>query len=94
MHAHIKFNSTVVSAEWDVSKQMYYIVTEHVGTGVKETTEAEILVSALGLLDRIRYPEIRGIETFKGTKFHVARWDHEADLKGKRVGVIGNGASA
>lgn len=56
---------------------------------------APVLVSALGVLEVPRWPkEIKGIDNFEGSKFHAARWDHSVPLKGKRVGVIGNGASA
>ena len=60
----------------------------------EQTDEADILISALGILEVINYPNIPGLETFKGSLFHSGAWDHGVDLKGKRVAVIGNGASA
>ncbi|MBW0273451.1 4-hydroxyacetophenone monooxygenase [Nocardia sp. MH4] len=55
---------------------------------------ADITVSAAGPLSAPRLPEIKGISTFRGALFHSARWDHEVDLTGKRVAVVGTGASA
>ncbi len=48
----------------------------------------------MGPLAEPKIPDIPGLETFKGAKFHSARWDHDHDLKGKRVASIGTGASA
>ena len=51
-------------------------------------------MGAVGQLNRPAYPKLKGIENFKGKAFHSARWDHDYDLTGKRVAVIGTGASA
>ncbi|KAJ8094043.1 hypothetical protein PM082_009933 [Marasmius tenuissimus] len=56
--------------------------------------EADIFISALGILEVVNYPNIPGLDLFKGGLFHSGAWDHTVDLKGKRVAVIGNGASA
>src|SRR3954447_23365166 len=55
---------------------------------------AKVLVSGTGPLVEPRLPDFPGLERFEGPAFHSARWDHEADLKGKRVASIGTGASA
>src|SRR3954470_24423469 len=55
---------------------------------------AKVLVSGTGPLVEPRLPDFPGLESFEGPAFHSARWDHEADLKGKRVASIGTGASA
>jgi 4-hydroxyacetophenone monooxygenase len=52
------------------------------------------VISAVGQLNRPRMPDIPGVEAFAGSSFHSAQWDHSVDLKGKRVAVIGTGASA
>lgn len=63
--------------------------------GKKETVEAKVVISALGVLDVPQYPkDIEGREKFKGVMFHSARWNWDVSLKGKRVAVVGNGASA
>ncbi|MEP1593580.1 MAG: NAD(P)/FAD-dependent oxidoreductase [Halieaceae bacterium] len=54
---------------------------------------ADILIAATGVLHKPKYPSIEGIENFKGSCFHSARWDHSVELAGKRVGVIGNGST-
>ena len=59
-----------------------------------ETLVVDVLVSAVGQLSRPSYPTIEGRETFAGDAFHSATWDHDVDLRGKHVAVIGTGASA
>ncbi|KAG7096480.1 hypothetical protein E1B28_003911 [Marasmius oreades] len=70
------------------------LVQEEEDTPGEQQDEADILISALGILEVIRCPDIPGLDTFKGNIFHSGAWDHTVELKGKRVGVIGNGASA
>jgi cation diffusion facilitator CzcD-associated flavoprotein CzcO len=56
--------------------------------------EADFVIAATGVLHHPAYPEIEGLDSFDGPRFHSARWDHDVDLAGKRVGVIGTGSSA
>ncbi|KAK1221328.1 hypothetical protein PQX77_015875 [Marasmius sp. AFHP31] len=56
--------------------------------------EAEILISAIGPLEVLRFPDVPGIEDFEGNLFHAGKWDHSVDLKGKKVAVVGNATSA
>jgi cation diffusion facilitator CzcD-associated flavoprotein CzcO len=63
-------------------------------TAAGETIEAAALVTACGQLSRPVEPRIAGLERFQGPWFHSARWDHDVDLTGKRVAVVGTGASA
>ncbi|KAG5717267.1 hypothetical protein E4T56_gene14988, partial [Termitomyces sp. T112] len=90
---HIKFGTVVVKAVWDSHASCYHITYEDVKTGKQSTTSAEILVSALGILEIPKIPNISGLSDFEGTVFHSARWV-DMNLDGKRVAVIGNGASA
>lgn len=62
--------------------------------GAMETLGAHAVISAVGILNRPALPDIDGLKEFTGPCFHTARWDHEVDLKGKRVAMIGTGASA
>jgi cation diffusion facilitator CzcD-associated flavoprotein CzcO len=62
-------------------------------TAAGETVEVDVLVSACGQLSRPALARIEGAERFEGPIFHTARWDHDVDLHGKRVAVIGTGAS-
>jgi cation diffusion facilitator CzcD-associated flavoprotein CzcO len=93
LYRHISFNRLVISAEWNVKEQIYHIVTQDT-MGVESTTTARILISAIGILEVPRFPDISGISSFKGEIFHSARWNTDIELGGKRIAVIGNGASA
>lgn len=82
-------NSTVTSCDWDDASCRWTVRTED---GVAR--EAEALVLATGQLNRPALPGIPGLDDFAGHSFHSARWDHDYELRGKRVAVIGTGASA
>ncbi len=56
--------------------------------------KADVIIAATGVLHHPNYPIIAGLETFKGTRFHSARWDHSVRLDGRRVGIIGTGSTA
>ncbi|HKY15963.1 MAG TPA: NAD(P)/FAD-dependent oxidoreductase, partial [Microthrixaceae bacterium] len=84
-----RFGSEVASLEWDDDR-----ATWEVRTVAGERLEFDVVVAALGQLNRPGLPDIPGLETFTGTAFHSARWNHDHDLVGRRVAVIGNGASA
>ena len=60
----------------------------------EETLVANAVISAVGMLNRPQFPDIEGLDGFEGPCFHSSRWDHDLDFRGKRVGVIGTGASA
>ncbi|MBY0275604.1 NAD(P)/FAD-dependent oxidoreductase [Candidatus Binatia bacterium] len=92
VHDKIRFRTEVVSARWDDVRAVWTICTRD-ADGRDATFEANAIVSAVGQLNRPKIPEIAGLETFRGAKFHSARWRHDVDLTGKRVAVIGTGAS-
>jgi len=85
---HVRFNHTVTEAAWDEDEQVWQIETDH------GSLSADFFVSGVGALSDPKLPDIRGIETFEGRMFHSAQWDHDYDLTGKRVAVIGTGASS
>ena len=85
----IRFGQEVVSAEFDADRGEWAVATAG-----GETFRATVLVPAVGQLSRPQLPELPGRETFGGLAFHSAEWDHSVDLAGKRVAVIGTGASA
>jgi len=89
LRRHIRFNTEVTSAEYDEQTKQW---TVHTSAG--EPVELEVLISAVGQLSRPSWPNIAGRETFAGPSFHSALWNHDVDLTGKRVAVIGTGASA
>ncbi|MEY3148502.1 MAG: hypothetical protein RL688_1721 [Actinomycetota bacterium] len=89
----IKFNTEVESAVWEELSQQW-VVTSIDDAGRRQISRANILVSAVGQLNRPNYPDIAGRESFAGDTFHSAQWDQSVDLSGRRVAVIGTGASA
>jgi 4-hydroxyacetophenone monooxygenase len=93
LRRHIRFETSVEEAVFDEAAAVWRI-TVKTRDGAVETLEADALITAVGQLNRPRYPDIDGMETFEGPSFHSARWRHDVDLTGKRVAVIGTGASA
>lgn len=79
---------------WDAVRSKWICTFKRELTGETFTREADIVVSAVGTLDRPSIPEIAGMKDFKGDAFHSARWDASVDVKDKNVVVLGNGASA
>jgi 4-hydroxyacetophenone monooxygenase len=90
---HIRFGTEVLGAEFREATGDWKL-TIRTPDGREESLEANALVSAVGQLNRPSFPTIEGRETFAGPSFHSAEWDHTVDLAGKRVAVIGTGASA
>ncbi|MEU1413216.1 NAD(P)/FAD-dependent oxidoreductase [Streptomyces sp. NPDC005731] len=88
LRPHIRFDSEVELMRWDAERLHWAI-----GTSSGDLT-ADVVVSATGPLSDPRIPDIPGLDSFPGTVFHSARWDHEYDLRDKRVAMIGTGASA
>jgi len=93
LRQRIRFGTEVLGAAWDDDGQKWQ-VTVRDQAGAESTETFDAVVSATGQLNRPKYPDIPGVGTFAGPAFHSARWDHEVDLAGKRVAVIGTGASA
>lgn len=85
----LRFGASVQQAVFDDRAGLWRLTLED---GRQLTARA--VVSAVGGLVNPAYPAIPGLETFKGQQFHTARWQHDVDLRGKRVAVIGTGASA
>ncbi len=85
---HTVFDTELEQAVWDDATQRWECRTTSGGVSAK------VLVTGTGGLCEPRLPAIEGLETFSGPLFHSARWDHTADLAGKRVAVVGTGASA
>ncbi|WP_067814858.1 flavin-containing monooxygenase [Nocardia inohanensis] len=85
---HIRFGAEVLDAHWDDDRTVWEI--EYAGGHLT----ADILISATGVFADAKYPNLPGLESFQGKSFHSLHWDHEHDLTGERVAVIGTGASA
>ncbi|HEY8121332.1 MAG TPA: NAD(P)/FAD-dependent oxidoreductase [Myxococcota bacterium] len=89
----IRFDTEVLQASWQESRALWSIRVRKRG-GQEEVIEANALISAVGQLNQPNLPEIEGRQKFAGRSWHSARWNHAVDLKGKRVAVIGTGATA
>jgi len=85
---YIRFDSEVLDARWENDEQRWRIDT---ATG---PLTADVLIAGMGGLSEPSIPEVPGLDRFKGAMFHSARWDHQHELDGERVAVIGTGASA
>lgn len=89
---HIRFSTRVTEARFDEAEALWNITTSD--GQVSQVTRARIFVPATGALSHPAYPDIEGRDTFAGQQIHTARWDDSVELTGKRVGVLGSGASA
>ena len=85
---HVRLNAEVTDASWDDDAQRWTIET------AAGTETADVLVASPGPLSEPSIPAIEGMERFAGPMFHSARWDHAAALDGRRVAVVGTGASS
>ncbi|GGY93725.1 flavin-containing monooxygenase [Streptomyces poonensis] len=88
LRPHIRFDSEVKLMTWDAERLCWDIET------ASGRLSADVVVSAAGPLSDPKVPEIPGLDSFPGKVFHSARWDHDYDLRGKRVAMVGTGASA
>lgn len=86
---HIQFGAEVQQASYNEADSLW-----QVSLSDGSQLSASLLISATGQLSRPALPKLEGIETFQGRAFHSATWEHSYDLAGKRVAVVGTGASA
>jgi cation diffusion facilitator CzcD-associated flavoprotein CzcO len=85
----VRFGQNVVSMDFDEASGRWSVHTDN-----GQTHRARSVVMAQGPLSNSSWPKISGLETYEGHKIHSARWDHSYDFTGKRVAVVGTGASA
>ena len=90
---NIRFNTCVESARYHEDTMRWTVRTTDAG-GQTQELQADLVISAVGLLNVPKMPAIPGLDRFKGECFHTARWPQGLDVAGKSVAVIGNGASA
>ncbi len=88
LRPHIRFDSEVKRMAWNAERLCWDIET------TSGNLSADVVVSATGPLSDPKIPEIPGLDSFPGKVFHSARWDHDYDRRGKRVAMVGTGASA
>lgn len=86
---HLRFHQELLEARWHADEGLWHLVT----AGGERYT-CRFMLSAIGGLSRPALPRVKGLGNFKGPMFHSADWNHDVDLAGKRVAVIGTGASA
>jgi cation diffusion facilitator CzcD-associated flavoprotein CzcO len=89
LHGSARFNTRIDAAAFDEDERIWRVTTQS-----GEQLTARHVVDATGVLTHPKRPDIPGIGDFAGVTLHTARWDHRQDLAGKRVAVIGTGASA
>lgn len=89
---HLRLNTTVASATFDEGTRRWRLSLQ--SAGGSEVIEADTVVFACGQLNRPHVPDLEGLGSFAGPSWHSARWDHSCDLAGRRVAVVGSGASA
>lgn len=89
IRSNFRFGVGVARADWDDERLQYRVTLDN-----GETHWFDVVVSAVGMLNVPKIPDWPGLESFEGPLFHSARWDSTADLDGKRVAVVGGGASA
>lgn len=89
LRGRIRLATRIESVVWDDASNTYAVTSEN-----GETQEFDFVVSAVGLLNVPRVPDWPGLEDFEGISFHTSRWEHEHDLTGKRVAVVGTGSTA
>jgi cation diffusion facilitator CzcD-associated flavoprotein CzcO len=85
----IRFATRIVGARFDEDTDTWQLDTEG-----GDTITARFVINASGALSQPKYPELDGLNEFEGITMHTSRWDHEVELEGKRVGIVGTGASA
>ncbi|MDP2712628.1 MAG: NAD(P)/FAD-dependent oxidoreductase [Solirubrobacteraceae bacterium] len=88
LRPHIRFGHELTGAAWDEQRELWSVQTS------RGAWTAQVVVDASGPLSYPQVPRIRGLRRFQGKVFHSAEWDHDHDLGGERVAVIGTGASA
>ncbi len=89
---HVRFNTRVLDATWDEAAATWADRVQGADGG-EETLRARAVISAVGQLNTPHIPEFAGAESFAGPAFHTARWDHDVDLAGKDVALVGAGAT-
>lgn len=86
---HLRLSTAVQAARWDAAAGRWQV---SLSTG--DVVSARVLVAGTGGLSRPKFPNIPGLADFQGPMFHSQQWDDDVDLTGKRVAVVGTGASA
>jgi 4-hydroxyacetophenone monooxygenase len=89
----VAFETTVKEARWHEAEAKWHVTAED-REGRQQRLSCDIVISAVGVLNTPSLPKIKGLDSFAGPVFHTSRWPDGLDVAGKRVAVVGNGASA
>lgn len=92
LYQHIEFGTEIADATWDERNHSWILTAT--SQAKTEQFSKDLIVFAVGQLNRPKIPEIPGVDDYGGASFHSARWDYDVDINNKTVGVIGTGASA
>lgn len=90
----IRFNSQVVRASWNEDDSRWELAVQDALSGEESTVRVQALVSAVGFLNQPKIPDFEGLESYRGETIHPAEWHPGVEYRGKRVNIIGTGASA
>jgi cation diffusion facilitator CzcD-associated flavoprotein CzcO len=93
LYKYINLSHRVVSADWDESKSIWNLQIEDLATGEVKSDWGDFMITASGVLNNWRWPDIPGIHSFGGQLVHSANWDDSVDWRDKRVAVLGCGSS-
>lgn len=93
LRSRIRFGTTVESATWDESSRQWEVVS-HDEQGAESRLRCDVLISAVGQLNIPKVPRLEGMDRFTGDMFHTAQWPEGAEIDGRRVAVVGSGASS
>ncbi|KAI1358426.1 hypothetical protein F5Y08DRAFT_116319 [Xylaria arbuscula] len=93
LHHYIRLQHQVIGAHWKTNRAEYEVYVKNTSNDELTTDHCNILINACGILNNWRWPDIVGLDNFKGTRLHTANWDESVELNGKHVGLIGNGSS-
>ncbi|KAK7549272.1 FAD/NAD(P)-binding domain-containing protein [Phyllosticta citricarpa] len=93
LHHYIKTKHEVQGATWDDAQDKWVVKVKDFESGETITDTGDFLINATGFLNNWKWPNVPGLDKFKGDLVHTAAWPEDLDLRGKRVGLIGNGSS-
>ncbi|KIW25675.1 uncharacterized protein PV07_08836 [Cladophialophora immunda] len=91
---YIKLSHRVIEARWSEPNNQWFLKIENSADGTIFEDQCDVLLSATGILNKWKWPDIPGLSSFKGKLLHSARWDQEYNFEGKTVAVVGAGSSA
>ncbi|KIW77775.1 hypothetical protein Z517_07608 [Fonsecaea pedrosoi CBS 271.37] len=89
----IKLSHQVIGCEWNEDTATWTVTVRNIKTGASSQSTCDVLVNATGVLNAWKWPDVEGLDTFRGRLAHSAQWDSSIDLQDKVVALIGNGSS-